>query len=96
MFKKARTSLVDQGTISDDLGPSYFLECLLYNVPDDKFGNSLQDTFVAAFNWLWGAEVDSLVCQNEQLKLFGNTPEQWDAAKAKQLLDALRDLWQNW
>jgi hypothetical protein len=29
IFKNARTYLVDQGTISDDLAPSYFLECPL-------------------------------------------------------------------
>jgi hypothetical protein len=92
IFKNARTYLVDQGTISDDLAPSYFLECLLYNVPDDNFGGSLQDTFVAAFNWLWKAvKVDSLLCQNRQLKLFGDTPELWDVAKAKQFLEALRE-----
>jgi hypothetical protein len=96
IFKNARTCLVDHGTISDDLAPSYFLECLLYNVPDNNFGGSFQDTLVAAFNWLWSAaRADSLVCQNGQLKLFGYTPEQWDAAKAKQFLESFRELWEN-
>jgi hypothetical protein len=97
VFKSARTYLVNRNSIPDDLAPSYLLESLLYNVPDEKFGGSLQDTFIAAFNWLWSvARAESLICQNEQLKLFGDTPEQWNARKAKQLLDALRELWENW
>jgi hypothetical protein len=31
IFKNARTYLVDQGTVSDDLAPSYFLECPLWH-----------------------------------------------------------------
>lgn len=97
MFKNARTYLVGQGIISENLAPSYFLECLLYNVPDPNFGNSLQENFIAVFNWLWSAaRADSLVCQNGQSGLFGNTPEQWDAGKAKELLEALLELWNNW
>jgi predicted nucleotidyltransferase len=96
MFKNARTHLIDDGTISEDLAPSYFLECLLYNAPDAKFGRSFEDTFVEIFNWLWEARIDGLVCQNEELPLFGTSPEQWDALKAKQLLEALKELWENW
>jgi hypothetical protein len=97
MSENARTCLVDWGRIADDVAPSYFLESLLYNVPDDKFCASLQDMFIAAFNWLLSAApTDSLLCQNGQPKLFGNTHEQWDVLKAKQLMDALRELWENW
>ena len=32
--------MIDQGSLSDDVAPSYFLECLLYNVPDAAFGQS--------------------------------------------------------
>ncbi len=97
MFKNARTYLVDQGSLSQDVAPSYFVECLLYNLPDAAFGESLQGTLVEAWNWLWQkAPTDKLVCQNEQLALFGNTPEQWDSLKAKKLLEALKVLWQNW
>jgi hypothetical protein len=97
IFKNARTCLVNRGSIAEDLAPSYLLESLLYNVPDDKFGGSFQNTFIAAFNWIWGsANVDSLTCQNEQLKLFGNAPVQWSIEKARQFLAALKALWENW
>jgi Nucleotidyltransferase domain len=97
VFKNARTYLADRGDIVEDLAPSYFLECLLYNVPDQKFGASFQDTFVKLWNWLSSeAPVAQLRCQNDQLPLFGNSPEQWDTARAYKLLQALKNLWENW
>lgn len=97
IFKNARTCLIERGMIADDLAPSYFVEGLLYNVPDAKFGNSFEDTFVEAFNWLWSkAPVDKLICQNAQLLLFGPAAEQWNINGAKQFLAALKQLWENW
>ncbi len=96
IFKNARTYLVDHGSLSGGVAPSYFLECMVYNVPDGAFGKTFQDTFAAAWNWMRQAKASTFVCQNEQLPLFGNAPENWDALKANQLLDALKDLWENW
>jgi hypothetical protein len=97
MFKNTRTYLVDnRGVIPDDLAPSYFLECLLYNVPNDKFGGSFQATFCNIINWLLNADLTQFVCQNEQLPLFGNSPEQWSVRKAQSFIRSMVDLWDNW
>ncbi len=40
ILKNMRTRLVEDGSIPQGTAPSYFLEGLLYNVPDDKFGDS--------------------------------------------------------
>jgi predicted nucleotidyltransferase len=96
MFKNARTYLIERKVIPVDLAPSYFLECLLYNVPKDKFSSNLQSTFCNVINWLWEADFSQFVCQNEQLPLFGNTPEQWSEDKARRFLEAMVNLWTNW
>jgi len=96
MFKNIRGYLEDNYWISKDLVPSYFLECMLYNVPYSKFGGSYQNTFCNVVNWLNEANLDNFVCQNEQLKLFGPTPEQWDTNKAKEFIKNLILLWNNW
>ena len=96
IFKNARTHLVKQGIISKELAPSYFLECLLYNVPDEKFTSNCQNTFCNVVNWLLETNMSSFVCQNEQVYLFGNTPEQWSSSNALSLLQAYVDLWNNW
>jgi hypothetical protein len=96
MFKNARTYLVDRGVIPADLAPSYFLECLLYNVPDDKFGPNLQSTFLKVMAWLRKADFGRFVCQNEQLPLFGSSPEQWSEDRAYRFLEAMVKLWNDW
>ena len=78
MFKNARTYLTDKGDISDTLAPSYFVEGLLYNVPDFEFGGSYALSFGNCLKWLNRASFNGFSCQNELVRLFGPTPEQWD------------------
>ncbi|HCX90987.1 MAG: tRNA nucleotidyltransferase [Deltaproteobacteria bacterium CG12_big_fil_rev_8_21_14_0_65_43_10] len=96
MFKNIRNYIKENYYISNDLAPSYFLECLLYNVPNNKYSGSYQDVFCYIVNWLNNAKLEDFVCQNGQLKLFGNTPEQWSVYNAKTLIQKLVELWNNW
>jgi len=96
MFKNIRNYLKEENYIPDNLVPSYFLECLLYNVPDTYFGGSFRDTFCNVVNWLAEANFDNFVCQNEQIYLFGDTPEQWSIDSAHRFVQALIELWNNW
>lgn len=90
MFKNIRNS------ISGDSTPSYFLECLLYNVPNTNFGTSYEDTFCNVVNWLNEADLNGFVCQNGQLSLCGFSAEQWATAQAGQFIKNLISLWNNW
>lgn len=89
LFKNCR------GSIPGDETPSYFLECMLYNVPISRFGSSYADTFCNIVNWLREANIGNFYCQNEQLKLFGGTAEQWSTQKAAELINKLIWLWNN-
>jgi hypothetical protein len=81
ILKNIRSKLVEDGAIADGSAPSYFIEGLLYNVPDDKFGNSYSDTFVAAINWMVQADRSKLVCANEQYYLtLDSVAECWPRA----------------
>ena len=90
LFKNCRSS------ISGDTTPSYFLECMLYNVPNSKFGTSYRDTFCNVINWLNEASLDKFVCQNGQLNLFGASQEQWNTSEARAFIKNLISLWNNW
>lgn len=96
MFKNIRTYLVGKNTISANLVPSYFLECLIYNVPANNFSYNCQQTFCNILNWLLKANLASLSCQNEQLALFGSSPEQWQTGAAEQFLASTLYLWENY
>jgi hypothetical protein len=90
LFKNSR------GCIPGDATPSYFLECMLYNVPNSNFGKSYQDSFCNIVNWLNGAHLENFICQNGQLKLFGLTQEQWNTNQAKEFIKNQISLWNNW
>jgi len=90
MFKNIRSYI---STISV---PSYFLECLLYNVSNGNFGDSYQDTFCNIVTWLNEVYLDNFICQNGQLALFGPTPEQWSTESARIFIRELISLWNNW
>jgi hypothetical protein len=97
MFKNARNCCIDKRLLSADVAPSYFVECMLYNVPDNLFSGARQVTFSGVIDYLnTKLVVAEAMCQNGQVRLFGNTPEQWDVAKAGALLNALTSLWNNW
>ena len=52
MFKAARNRLVEKGVLTKDDAPSYFIECLLYNVPDGLFAPKLAPTYTGILDWL--------------------------------------------
>jgi hypothetical protein len=96
MFKNARSYLMDNNTITENLAPSYFLECMLYNVPNSNFGVSFHQTYYAIMKWLNATDITRLVCQNEQLPLVGSTPEQWSTASINGTIHELTNVWNNW
>jgi len=96
MFKNARTYLINKDVITDKLAPSYFLECLIYNVPNDKFDSSFRNTYCNVVNWLYDAEIKEFYCPNNEIKLFGTDSRQWSVDSAKSFISHLIRLWNNW
>jgi len=82
MFKNIRNNLLDKKMILDKSTPSYFLEGMLYNVPDNCFGYDVCQTFCDVINYLSKSDLSKFICQNGQLGLFGNTREQWNQPSA--------------
>ena len=97
ILKNMRGRLVDDGAIAGGSAPSYFLEGLLYNVPNDKFGKSYGDTFVEAINWILQADHSQFVCANEEYYLARDSvAECWPCANCNGFLDAAAKLWNDW
>lgn len=96
MFKNTRNYLEDANKIGQDLAPSYFLECLLYNAPDSAFQRGFQNTYRSIVNWMNRTDISDVVCQNEQLPLFGQSREQWSRENAENLAKQLMALWTDW
>ena len=96
MFKNARNHLITTKKISENLAPSYFLECFIYNAPDHAFQDSFQNTYYSIVKWMCTCDISTVVCQNNQEYLFDSSTEQWNVGDAMKLADHLRTLWNNW
>jgi hypothetical protein len=97
ILKNMRKRLVDSGTIASGVAPSYFIEGLLYNVPDGNFGGTYQVTIAKALDWIVKAKRDDLVCANRQYYLVRDYPNVcWKPADADQFISAAVHLWNSW
>lgn len=100
LFKNARSHMIKNGIIEESLAPSFFIECLLYNVPNNLFVSKYSDTYLKVISWLADIvindEYDTLMCQDEQLELFGDSPEQWNKEDAAKFIMELMKLWKDW
>ena len=96
MFKAARNHLASEGELGATVAPSYFIECLLYNVPDRLFSQQLGATYVDVLQWLGSAQTRSFTTQSGSMGLFGSRPEQWSANDMRRFTGALRRLWDGW
>jgi hypothetical protein len=97
ILKNLRSKLIVEEMIDAGVAPSYYLEGLLYNVPNDKFGKNYQDTFIKVINWILEADRTKFVCANEQYYLLhDNSHVIWRADKCEAFLAATTDLWKQW
>ena len=93
ILKNMRSKLVADAKITKDIAPSYYLEGMMWNVPNDKFGTSYQDTFINSINWLCQTDRSKLKCANEQHALLGTSNVQWPSDKCDMFLSAIIQLW---
>ncbi|MDR3666416.1 MAG: nucleotidyltransferase [Ignavibacteriaceae bacterium] len=97
IMKNMRSKLVNDGIIDSGLASSYYIEGLLYNVPNEMYGGSYDNSFVNSINWIYKEDRSKFVTANEQYYLLReNSPVCWDPSKSDAFLNALKDLWNKW
>lgn len=96
VFKNARNNLRGQSSNY----PSYFIECLLYNVSDYSYKTSYAASFEAILIYLLDKirtdELANFVAQNGQVYLFGYGKDQIPKDITITLINELVDLWNSW
>lgn len=96
ILKNLRSKLVDDGKIANDTAPSYYVEGMLWNVPDRMYGTNYHDTVFNCLKWILQTDRSKLVCANQQYWLLGNSNVQWTTAKCDAFLAAAVTLWDGW
>jgi hypothetical protein len=97
ILKNVRSKLVEAGLLGAGEAPSYYLEGLLYNVPNEYFGGTYSEEFVRILNWLLAADRSKFVCANSQYYLlWDNSPVTWRAPLCAKFLSACCNLWNGW
>jgi hypothetical protein len=96
IFKNMRNYLVNNNGFNKDLAPSYFIECILSNIPNNQFGVSYETTVINCINYLIKNDNSNFKCLNGLRPLWGVTDENWNKSDANNFLVALINLWKNW
>ena len=84
--------------IAEGSAPSYYIEGLLYNIPNDQFVGDYQDIFLKILQWLYKTKDRSeFVCANEQYYLLrDNSHTCWACADGENFINAAIKLWNEW
>jgi hypothetical protein len=96
IFKNMRNHLVNNYEFKKSVAPSYFIECMLSNIPNNQFGTNFQTTIINCHNYLSNNSKDNFMCLNGVRPLWGGTTENWNQADANIFLEQLAQLWNNW
>lgn len=98
IFKNARSKMIEDGLIEEGSAPSYYIEGLLHNVPDDEFVGDYQDIFLNILKWLYKTkDRTKFECANGQYYLFwNNSPTSWAPADGENFINGVIQLWNDW
>lgn len=96
IFKNMRSTLVDRGIIAAGVAPSYYIEGLIYNVPNQSFGKTYKDTILNVLKHLHSADRTKFVCANELYYLARNTSATWSTENCTTYVNACIKLWNDW
>jgi hypothetical protein len=96
VFKNMRNSMIEKGLLANEVAPSYFIEGMLYNVPNDKFTGSYQDVWVECFNSVVTADETKLTTASGLHWLVrDNFSVCWPSANFHTFTAALKKYWES-
>ena len=97
IFKNARQKLVEDGIAEAGVAPSYYIEGLLHNVPDDRYGTSYAASVENVLRWLVDTDRSQFKCAHGQyLLLDGHTDVSWNTTNCDAFLNGVIGLWNDW
>lgn len=98
IFKNIRSKLVDLNMLKSGDAPSYFIEGLLFNAPNDLFENSKSGTVFNILKWLHDTtDRTEFACANDLYYLVrDNSHVCWPKANSDKFIREAISLWNEW
>jgi hypothetical protein len=94
IFKNMRNRMIDEGKLAEGIAPSYYLEGLLWNVPDNLFGFSYWKTVENCINYITYADTTQFHCANDLHWLLREGGQvNWSPKNFETFMAALRKFW---
>jgi hypothetical protein len=94
VFKNIRNKMIQLGILEDGIAPSYYIEGLLYNVPNQIFGQSFQRTVLSCLSYASNADRSTFKCANGIHPLLRDNSEvSWSPDHCSRFLTALQFYW---
>lgn len=98
LFKNLRNALVNEGEIDKENASSYYIECLLSNIPDSIIREpDLRERVEATLEQLESDAAENFpnhTMQHGMKPLFGSHPTQWDVTHGRTFIDAAREFYE--
>jgi hypothetical protein len=92
-----RNRLTAHEIIKSGSAPSYFVEGMLWNVPNNLFDTRYSASVRSSLAWLEQADSTKLVCANQLYYLIRDGSDVcWNKADYDAFRAACQDLWNNW
>lgn len=96
VFKNMRNAMIEKSLLAEGVAPSYFLEGMLYNVPNEKFTGAYRDIWVECFNWIVRADRTKLTCASGLHWLVRDgMPTSWPVANFGAFAAAAKKFWES-
>ena len=97
VLKNIRNRMQDKGYIVEGVSPSYFLEGMLWNVPDGRFTSTFGQSFLNVLGWLDACDPTNLVCANDLHWLIRDGAQVcWNRADYETFRGAVLQFWIDW
>ena len=97
VYKNMRNRMISDNALKEGVAPSYFIEGMLWNVPNAKYGKSYDDCLVNTFNWIIEADSSKLVTASGLHWLVRDGYHtSWPETNFNAYLTAAGKYWQDW
>lgn len=94
VVKNIKRQLVERHNFDPKIAPSYFVECMVYKVPDNHFQNDFKGSLEYALDFiLRRCNAATLVTGSHQHLLFGTEPWQWSQQNAAAFFQAAENFY---